>query len=288
MGQSAISPKAALALALLAGPLAFASPSLAAVAQSPVAAGKQSFNNVVSRFVLSPGDRGQDVRTLQIALDRAGYLPGPFDGVYGSQTEAAVREFQARNGFFVTGVADDRVLGGLGLVVDNTLPVPGQAPPPPTTTSAVPTAASPPPATTAQVGLRRGSRGDRVLELQRALNRNGARISEDGVYGAVTEQAVINYQRQRGLRADGIAGAETLNALGLSQTIGANRYLAAVPGTGNLRLARQAFGSGVYIEDTRQGDLVVLGAYSNRADAQRVVDEALNRGLSNARVIYRR
>ncbi|MEO1591946.1 MAG: peptidoglycan-binding domain-containing protein, partial [Cyanobacteria bacterium J06632_22] len=123
---------------------------------------------------------------------------------------------------------------------------------------------------------------------QRALNRNGAGLAVDGVFGVNTEQELIRYQRQQGLRADGVAGAQTLNSLGLgSGGVSANRYLAAVPGTSNLRLARQIFGSRVYVQETGRGDLVVIGAYSNRADAQQVVDQAQLNGLGNARVIYR-
>ncbi len=276
MGQSAIS--AACLAALLALPVL----SWRNVAEAQTAANKQSFDNRVFSSVLQPGNVGNDVRTLQIALDRSGYVPGPFDGRYGSQTESAVRDFQQRNGLFVTGVADSRTLDALGLVVSEPAPLPVSAPPPISSTS---TASLTPPGTQSST-LRRGSQGDRVRDLQRALNRNGANLAVDGVYGANTEQAVIRYQQQRGLRADGVAGAQTLQALGLGSGVSDNRYLAAVPGTSNLRLARQLFGSRVYVQETGRGDLVVIGAYSNRADAQVVVDQALQNGLPNARVIY--
>jgi len=282
MGQSAI-PSVCLA-ALLAVPMlgGFS----AAEAQS--AASKQSspsFDNRVFRSVLEPGDIGQDVKTLQIALDRAGCPPGPFDGQYGGQTETAVRECQQGFGLFPTGVADERLLDVLGLAVSNPLPAPVPAPPPGRTATL---SAAPPSSTVAQVTtLRRGSQGERVRELQRALNRSGANLEVDGVFGANTEQALIRYQRQGGLRADGVAGSQTLSALGLgSSGPSSRRYLAAVPGTSNLRLARQLFGSRVYVQDTGRGDLVVIGAYSNRGDAQLVVDQALRNGLDNARVVF--
>jgi murein DD-endopeptidase MepM/ murein hydrolase activator NlpD len=58
--------------------------------------------------------------------------------------------------------------------------------------------------------LRRGSRGYAVRELQARLG-----ITDDGMFGPITEQAVIAYQRRHGLTVDGIAGANTLGHLGL-------------------------------------------------------------------------
>ena len=43
---------------------------------------------------LRRGDTGSDVRTLQTALTRAGYDPGPINGIFGAQTEQAVKQFQ--------------------------------------------------------------------------------------------------------------------------------------------------------------------------------------------------
>lgn len=60
---------------------------------------------------------------------------------------------------------------------------------------------------------RRGSSGDGVRNLQMQLNQNGANITVDGIYGSATENAVRNYQRQKGLSVDGIAGNQTLSAL---------------------------------------------------------------------------
>lgn len=44
---------------------------------------------------LRPGDAGEEVRTLQDELVRAGLWGGPVDGVFGTSTERAVRAFQA-------------------------------------------------------------------------------------------------------------------------------------------------------------------------------------------------
>ncbi len=63
--------------------------------------------------------------------------------------------------------------------------------------------------------LRRGDSGDDVLRLQEALNRNGAAIVIDRNFGRGTRTAVQTFQRARGLKVDGVAGPDTLRALGV-------------------------------------------------------------------------
>jgi peptidoglycan hydrolase-like protein with peptidoglycan-binding domain len=48
----------------------------------------------------------QDVRQAQEALKNQGHNPGPIDGVMGSQTRQALREFQSKNGLKQTGTLD--------------------------------------------------------------------------------------------------------------------------------------------------------------------------------------
>ncbi len=58
--------------------------------------------------------------------------------------------------------------------------------------------------------LREGRTGQYVLKLQNFLNQyNHANIAQDGDFGPTTKQAVINYQSDRGLYADGIVGNAT-------------------------------------------------------------------------------
>ncbi|MQT34877.1 N-acetylmuramidase domain-containing protein [Pseudomonas helleri] len=58
--------------------------------------------------------------------------------------------------------------------------------------------------------LKMDSHGSDVAELQRLLNKHGAKISVDGWFGTSTQAAVIELQREAGLVADGIAGAKTM------------------------------------------------------------------------------
>lgn len=52
--------------------------------------------------------------------------------------------------------------------------------------------------------LKKGSRGEDVKTLQRALH-----LYEDGIFGNLTEEAVKEVQRKYGLTVDGIVGAQT-------------------------------------------------------------------------------
>lgn len=62
--------------------------------------------------------------------------------------------------------------------------------------------------------LRRGASGERVRQLQERLRWYGYEVGEaDGHFGYVTEDALIRFQRDLRLRADGIVGPRTVYAL---------------------------------------------------------------------------
>lgn len=67
--------------------------------------------------------------------------------------------------------------------------------------------------------LQAGSSGADVRSLQQALQAHGFNPGAiDGAFGPGTEAAVLAFQKSSGLLADGIAGARTLSALGLSDS----------------------------------------------------------------------
>ncbi|MFQ5914153.1 MAG: peptidoglycan-binding protein [Nitrospinota bacterium] len=57
--------------------------------------------------------------------------------------------------------------------------------------------------------------GKDVRATQEALREEGIAVEVDGVFGYDTEAAVIEYQRQKGLVADGVVGPATRSHLGL-------------------------------------------------------------------------
>ena len=61
------------------------------------------------------GSSGTEVRTIQEKLKRWGYYNGVVDGIYGSQTVAAVKSFQRKNGLVVDGIAGSRTLAAMGI-----------------------------------------------------------------------------------------------------------------------------------------------------------------------------
>jgi len=64
-----------------------------------------------------------------------------------------------------------------------------------------------------------GSRGQEVRTIQDKLKRWGYYTGNvDGIYGSLTVSAVKRFQQKNGLRVDGIAGTQTLNAMGIMQS----------------------------------------------------------------------
>ncbi len=72
--------------------------------------------DVNSSYALSKyGSRGEEVRQIQTKLKRWGYYSGNVDGIYGSQTQSAVRWFQSKNGLAVDGIAGPKTLAAMGI-----------------------------------------------------------------------------------------------------------------------------------------------------------------------------
>ena len=58
------------------------------------------------------GSKNDDVRTLQTMLNLAGYVVS-IDGIFGAETDAAVRVFQSRNGLVVDGIVGSNTWNAL-------------------------------------------------------------------------------------------------------------------------------------------------------------------------------
>ncbi len=73
------------------------------------------FRNSETEALSKYGSRGEEVRQIQTKLKRWGYYNGNIDGIYGSQTQKAVRWFQSKNGLTVDGIAGKNTLAAMGI-----------------------------------------------------------------------------------------------------------------------------------------------------------------------------
>ncbi len=187
-------------------------------------------SNVVTSYPGTPlrvGSTGLDVQTIQTYLNRIrrNYPAIPVitdeTGVFGDSTRAAVTKFQS-----IFNLATDGVVGkatwykisNLYTAVTRLAELNSEG-----NSLGIGTV---PPSTV----LRQGSRGQDVLTLQYLLDVIAEYYSgipspgQDGIFGNNTREAVIAYQRQMGLAADGIVGQDTWNSLyrtyqGISQNV---------------------------------------------------------------------
>jgi peptidoglycan hydrolase-like protein with peptidoglycan-binding domain len=138
---------------------------------------------------LKQGDCGPEVENLQRHLSAAGFEPGKLDGMFGPKTKAAVMAFQRARGLEVDGIAGPRTWSALDSRRGSGLrPI-----------------------------LKRGVCEPAVVVLQKVLATHGFEPDAmDGVFGPMTERAVLAFQRAKGLEADGIVGPKTWNALGMT------------------------------------------------------------------------
>lgn len=142
--------------------------------------------------ILKVGSRDPEVVNLQTKLKEKNYYTSTVDGIYGSLTKNAVIKFQQDNRLLVDGIAGPQTLIALYKSTSN----PSE------------------PSTQTTTLLKIGSRGQAVKDLQSQLKSlNYYTSSIDGIYGALTAEAVRAFQRDNGLVVDGIAGPKTLAAL---------------------------------------------------------------------------
>jgi len=87
----------------------------------------------------------------------------------------------------------------------------------PATEQAGPASSAAPAVTNTSAGTNRlladGSFGEEVKLLQTVLNNNGYALKADGIFGKLTQAAVMDYQSKNGLVSDGIVGPKTLAKL---------------------------------------------------------------------------
>ena len=74
-----------------------------------------------------------------------------------------------------------------------------------------------------------GSKGDGVVEIQLALKLAGYGVTMDGYYGHKTREAIMAFQRSRGIGADGIVGPKTMALLKDVLAVGTKNTDPALP-----------------------------------------------------------
>lgn len=155
------------------------------------------------------GDRNTDVRKLQQRLIELGYLSGTADGVFGANTENAVKAFQAELGLSQTGVASASMQ--VKLYSESAPYAPVQTTPVPTPTQA-PT--QPPQSSGDNQQLEPGDAGEEVTRMQNRLKELGYfTANATGKYYKETTAAVQRFQAAVGLQQTGIASSATLTRL---------------------------------------------------------------------------
>ena len=145
--------------------------------------------------LLGVGSANNEVKLVQEKLNSLGYNLGTADGIFGTGTETAVKNYQQAKGLDVDGIVGrltwDALFNGTSRAdaADDDVAYPGYL-----------------------IGL--GNADSNVTLIQKRLNvLNMGNIIEDGIFGVNTENAVKNFQSQNSLSADGVIGQTTWDKL---------------------------------------------------------------------------
>lgn len=215
--------------------------------------------NLSKNYYLTEGSSGKKVETLQRRLIELGWMDGKVTGKYDAATEQAVRAFQRKTkDLWEDGIAGPDTLRALYSS--------GAA----RTTKAVASSGE---------TLEFGSEGSAVKTMQQKLKDLGYLSgTADGKFGVATEAAVIAFQKNNNLTADGKAGSATLSKLysgsankagGGAAKIGqagenrSGRDTSDIASTGYETLSNGSSGSAVR---TLQEKLKKLGFYNGNVD----------------------
>ncbi len=140
---------------------------------------------------LKPGDRGKEVLDVQSRLRALGFDVGTdgVDGLFGEDTRTAVELYQQQNGLLADGIVGENTWCEL---VESKYE----------TGERLLYLRIPP------------FRGADVVKLQRSLNCLGFNAGpEDGIFGPITERAVLDFQKNSGLIMDGMVDDSVLRVV---------------------------------------------------------------------------
>ncbi len=185
-------------------------------------------------YPLKEGDENPYVADVQKRLIELGYMAGSADGVFGRSTVEAVKSFQKSNKIKADGIAGGETQR---IMYANTaIAATGTAAATTGTSTAGTTTADTTPSTSSTAGtpstktLRLGDRGNDVKSLQDRLVALGYLSGKaDGIFGAATQKAVVDFQKKSSLTSDGKAGTVTQNLLYSGGAKAADGTTASVP-----------------------------------------------------------
>ena len=139
------------------------------------------------------------VQSVQAKLRQGGVYAGQVDGLWGADSEAALKRFQQAHQLQATGQLNQATVATLGLDPNTLMATPAATP----VVAPVPPVDHLVPASVRAVQARLGTLGFY----------SGA---VDGVWGDATETAIERFQRARGLQPDGQLGPATVTTMGLA------------------------------------------------------------------------
>lgn len=107
-----------------------------------------------------------------------------------------------------------------------------------------------------------GHCGNEVKQIQLALG-----LKVDGIFGKKTEKAVIEFQKENGLFADGVVGEQTLDALNINFDTDLSIF-----NYGDFDIDEYHLPKGEYLEGNYKNDYIILHHTAGGANPRAVVD----------------
>jgi peptidoglycan hydrolase-like protein with peptidoglycan-binding domain/cell wall-associated NlpC family hydrolase len=175
---------------------------------------------------LSPESEGRQVTLLQRALGQV-----KVDGVYGPETETAVRQFQTSRGLAVDGVVGPQTTSALRDRASATATfasfhpaTPGDAEAAPESATAAAALGTEPGNGASEAAASEAANTGAVKRLQAALH-----LPVDGEFGPETFAAIERLQARHGLSVDGVVGPKTWKLIGVAKETELNPPATALP-----------------------------------------------------------